>query len=114
MLDRNLISQYKFNPFYEMLGDYDLWIRISMQNKILCINKILEYSRQHGNNFSKIFYKKMIKEKRYFYKNFLKNYSFWHFPEIFIYILKCELNQIKFNILAFFKIIFSFLNIASR
>ena len=52
-----------------------------MQNKILCINKILEYSRQHGNNFSKIFYKKMIKEKRYFYKTFKKLFLL-DFPEI--------------------------------
>ena len=103
MLERNLIFDNKFDPYFELLGDFDLWIRISRSTKALCINKILEYSRQHSNNFSKIKKKKMIKENRYFYRKFLRSNSFWHYPEIFIYILRCELKNFLFNIFSFYK-----------
>ena len=71
---------YGFNPEFEIIGDYDLILRLSETNKLACPSIPLSYYRWHGNNlgflkfelnFSEL--EKWVKNSKTFskYKNFL-------------------------------------------
>mgnify|MGYP001198032909 CR=1 FL=1 len=91
MVNSDLLKNNKFDPYYELLGDFDLWIRLSKITKIKKINQCLEISRLHKKNFSKLLKHRWLKERRYFYFKFLKENSFIKHPNIFLYILICEI-----------------------
>jgi glycosyltransferase involved in cell wall biosynthesis len=102
MIERDLIKKFKFNQFYDLLGDYDLWVRLSLKYKIISINKILEFSRQHKRNYTKIYKNRMLKEQRYFYLQFAKKYNIFKYPELFIYFLRVEIKNLLINLEKFF------------
>ena len=92
LIDRELLIKNKFDDYYDLLGDYDLWVRLSIQTEVKVLSNILEYSRQHNSNTSNRLNDKWVSERRYFYrKNFkdLKKYSmYWY------YLLKAEIRSI--------------------
>lgn len=90
LIDANLIRSYRFNPFYDLLGDFDLWVRISIQNKFTCVPQLLEKSRKHNSNLSDLKKTQWLKERRKFYREFLKKYNAFKFPTIFRYLFKTE------------------------
>jgi len=94
LIKSNLIKEYKFDPYYELLGDYDLWIRLSKNSKFLALDGILEYCRYHGENISEIKKDLWLKERRYFYLKFLKSQFKLQYFFIFQYILKTEIKGI--------------------
>ncbi len=94
MVDSSLIKYNLFDPKYNLLGDFELWVRLSLQTRFCYIDTELEYSRIHENNTSKIFYKDWIKEKRYFYKNFITVKNLLKYPSIISYILVSELKNL--------------------
>ena len=47
-----------YNPFYEMVNDYDLLFRLSRKFEIASLNKTLVCNRQHDSNLS---FKKIVK-----------------------------------------------------
>lgn len=53
MLKRDLFAKYKFNVSYEIIGDFDLFIRLSLKYKFFVIQEPLAYYRVHKNNFSR-------------------------------------------------------------
>ena len=53
MIDRNLFSKNKFNQNYEIIGDFDLFLKLSKKFKIGVMQEPLAYYRVHNNNFSK-------------------------------------------------------------
>ena len=91
MISKELLINNLFNPKYNLLGDFELWIRISVKTQFVFLNNIVEHSRVHDNNTSRILYTDWIHEKRFFYYNFLKNYNFLKFHGVFKYIIRTEL-----------------------
>ena len=91
MVNSDLLKRNQFDPYYELLGDFDLWIRLSKITKIKKINQCLEISRLHKKNFSKLLKHRWLKERRYFYLKFLKDNNFIKYPNILLYILICEI-----------------------
>ncbi len=80
MINKKFFKYYKFNEKYNIIGDFDYFINLSLKEKFFCIQKPLAYYRYHDNNFSRkidIFqneYKMWIKKNE---KKFLKlGYSF--------------------------------------
>ena len=52
MIKRNIFLKYKFNEKYNVVGDFDLFIRLSSLYKIFFLNTSLAIYRSHGDNFS--------------------------------------------------------------
>lgn len=96
MVDSKLIKKFKFDPSYNILGDFDLWVRLSLDYKFFSTGSILEFSRKHSKNTSLIFIDQLLIERRRFYTNFLKiANNVWYFW-ILYYILISELKGLKF------------------
>jgi glycosyltransferase involved in cell wall biosynthesis len=79
MMNKDIFKKKKFNKNYNIIGDFDFFINLSLKEQFLCIQKPLAYYRVHDANYSKktLEYKKEI--KKWINKNSLKfkklNYS---------------------------------------
>ena len=91
MINSELIRQFKFDPFYKLIGDYDLWVRLSLTNNMVFLDSVVEYSRQHENNTSDILENRWLIERRYFYKKYLSVLNIIKYPFLLFYIFKMEL-----------------------
>jgi len=70
MIRRNVFKKFKFNINYEIIGDFDLFIRLSLKYTFHAIQKPLAYYRIHKNNFTKKKSDLYIKEiKNWLHKN---------------------------------------------
>ena len=52
MISRKLLYNKKFNRHYNIIGDFDLFTRLSLNNNIEAIQKPLAIYRVHDHNFS--------------------------------------------------------------
>jgi len=73
LVDSKIMKQLRFNPRYNLIGDYDLWIRISEKINFSYVEDIVEKSRQHENNLSKELCSQWIIESRQLYWDLLLN-----------------------------------------
>ncbi len=80
MIKKKLIKSYKFNPFYNIIGDYDLIIRVSQKFKAMAFQEKSAVIRFHKDNFThnnrKMFYneyKEWINQQNFKNKVFKKN-----------------------------------------
>ena len=53
MIKKNILKKFKFNENYEIIGDFDLFIKLSLKYMFLSIQEPLSYYRLHDNNFSR-------------------------------------------------------------
>lgn len=91
LLEKNILEKNLFDPFYSLLGDFELWIRLSLQYEIVSVDSVVELSREHESNDSNIRKNRWLRERRYFYKKFLKANSVFQFPAIISYMIKTEI-----------------------
>ncbi|MDB2676337.1 glycosyltransferase [Amylibacter sp.] len=91
LIDALLLKEYKFDERYHIIGDFDLWVRLSFSHKFKSIDGTVELSRQHDSNESNTKRYKWLSDRRYFYCKFLKSKSFLKYPKILLYIFKTEL-----------------------
>ena len=52
MLHKSVFNEYKFNSKYNIIGDFDFFLRISKKYEFGCIQLPLAYYRVHGSNLS--------------------------------------------------------------
>ena len=52
MLKRSIFKKYKFNDKYNIIGDFDLFIKLSLKYNFLSVQKSLSIYNFHGNNLS--------------------------------------------------------------
>jgi glycosyltransferase involved in cell wall biosynthesis len=52
IVEKKLFKKYNFNPSYDIIGDFDFFIRASVFNKIVSIQKPLAQYRVHDSNLS--------------------------------------------------------------
>ena len=62
LVKKEVFNKRYFNKKYEILGDFDFFIRLSLNNSFVPINKPLAYYRIHGENASIIKIKLYINE----------------------------------------------------
>jgi len=91
LIRRSLLKNIQFDPFYNLLGDYDLWIRLSLNNSIAAVPTVVEHSRQHNTNISVTLNNKWLLERRYFYRKFLNLSNLLKYPWLIYYIFKTEI-----------------------
>jgi len=92
MIRADIFQMYKFNSNYNLNGDHDFWLRISLYVKADFISEKLLFSRIHENSTTNKNKGKWIYEMRKLYREFLKLNGI-KYPNIFIYILKCEFHN---------------------
>ena len=65
MIDRKILLKNKFDKKFEIIGDFDLFIKLSLFLKIGYINRPLAEYHYHGKNLSIIKKKQHIEELKY-------------------------------------------------
>ena len=127
MIRKKIFLKNKFDKRYSIIGDFDLFVRISLKEKIFSIQEPLAYYRIHSSNMTTQKIDLNIKElekwlSEHHNKKFFKNYDFSNIKKI-IQTLKVkkyfnsrkltkaffELFKKPFNLLNFKYIFFLFL-----
>ena len=78
-----------FNPSFNLIGDFDMWLRVAMQGKIAYVDKILLLDRLHSDSTGQIHKSSWIKERRSLYCDFFRNYRLKYLGLI-VFILRTE------------------------
>lgn len=78
---------YGFDPRYEIIGDYDLILRLSRENKLACLNQPCSYYRWHGKNLGFLKFDLNISELSYWSSNKLEFSNYKNFKYLKNYIL---------------------------
>ncbi len=94
LIDRDLLSRHKFDPCYNLLGDFDLWVRLSLVEKFYFVPEVVEFSRHHQGNMTKEYKDCWIKEQRQFYRSFIAKEGLMKMPGLAIYIAVREVYNI--------------------
>ena len=76
MIKKKLFDKNKFNTKYEIIGDFDLVIRLIKKYKFSYIKNPLLHYRDHNNNRTKIKFLLRLKEMDYWINNQLKNNTY--------------------------------------
>ena len=79
ILKRELLKDYKFNPYYNIIGDYDLIIRLSRKFKGMGFQDKLVNIRIHRHNFTHNNRKMFYKEFKYWFNN--QNFNDYFFKK---------------------------------
>ena len=93
-VNKNIFKKYKFNEKFNIIGDFDLIIRISNKFKIISHQKSLAEYRIHKNNYSKnlkIYLDEMLLWLKYNEKKLKKNNTNLTSIKFFIFKLKMKL-----------------------
>lgn len=61
-IKKSIFSKYLFQKKYNIIGDFDFFVKMSLKNRVGCIQKPLAYYRVHKNNYSKRKIKNYIEE----------------------------------------------------
>ncbi len=94
LVDASILKELKFNSSYNLIGDFDLWIRISLKTKFSFVDGIVEESRQHNSNLSSLLKNDWILEQRKLYKWMYCNLDLSLYIYIFVFVIKSELRSI--------------------
>jgi len=73
LLDATILKEEKFDNTYNLLGDFELWVRLSLRYNFVYVDDVLEFSRQHRDCTSLVHKQKWIIEQRYFYSRCLRS-----------------------------------------
>ncbi len=74
LFERSLLKKYFFNTKYNIIGDFDLFVKISKKNNIGYIQEPLATYRYHDNNYTSKNLSKYILEYDDWFKNNKKKY----------------------------------------
>lgn len=91
LVEKKLIDNLGFDPVFNLLGDLDMWVRLSLICDVCPVNRILEYSRQHEKNTSIALKDDWKSERRHFYKKYLTPVFLLKNPWLILYIIKTEI-----------------------
>jgi len=62
MLKKEIFRKFKFNNQYQIIGDFDFFTKLSINNNFSYIDKPLTFYRMHEKNLSKIKLKVYVEE----------------------------------------------------
>ena len=93
-INKNIFKKYKFNEKFNVIGDFDLIIRLSNKFKIISHQKSLADYRIHKSNYSKnlkVYLNEMLLWLKYNEKKLKKNNINLTSIKFFIFKLKMKL-----------------------
>lgn len=94
MINKKIFRKFSFNSMYEIIGDYDFFLKLSLKEKFYSIQKPLATYRHHGKNFSlkiDVYLKELLKWKNINKKKF-KNFDLSRFN---LQLLKIRIKNFK-------------------
>ena len=94
LLETDVLKSNLFDPYYDLLGDFELWIRLSLQYEIVSMNEVVELSRAHDGNLSNSFRDKWATERRRFYIKFISGNSILKYYGIIRYAAMTEVKSL--------------------
>ena len=94
LICKEIFKKAKFDPSYNLLGDYEFWLRLSLNHEIQSVGNVVEYSRSHDTNLSDVKKADWSKERRRFYKNFVSIRNLIQYPNLLRYILITEIKAV--------------------
>ncbi len=95
MIHRKIFQQNKFNERYDIIGDFDLFLKLSKKHEISAIQRPLATFRVHNKNFSSRNLGLYLEELNFWLKkNRFKLYSGFNLRQIKINILKLRAKKI--------------------
>tara|TARA_A100000164_G_scaffold381454_1_gene433181 strand:- start:35 stop:826 length:792 start_codon:yes stop_codon:yes gene_type:complete len=95
MIHRKIFQQNKFNERYDIIGDFDLFLKLSKKHEISAIQRPLATFRVHNKNFSSRNLGLYLEELNFWLKkNRFKLYSGFNLRQIKINILKLRTKKI--------------------
>ncbi len=99
MFKKDLLKKYKlsFNGTYKIIGDFDLFTRMSVKTSFTYLDKPVATYRKHGQNFSRKNTQLYIKELSHWYKKNKKKYSKHNFQKFLLEIKYLEIKSDIFN-----------------
>ena len=102
MLKREILKKYKFDNKLQIIGDFDLFIKLSNFYKFCIINQPLLTYRTHGDNFSKKNLDLYVEEYNYWLKlnklSFIKNFEI---NKLNFFLFKLKLKLVLRNLFLF-------------
>ena len=112
MIRKKIFLKYSFDKTYSIIGDFDLFLRLSLKEKIFSIQKPLAFYRIHDSNMTTRKIHLNIKElEKWLYENckkkYFKNYNFLNVKKI-IQTLKIKEGFTNGNMINALKEIFKF------
>jgi glycosyltransferase involved in cell wall biosynthesis len=94
LLRREATREIRFDPGYNIIGDFDMWQRLSAAGrKCDYADAYLTRIRVHGGNMSLTLADRWIGEERRFYRSFIRQNGL-RYPTILLYIFKVELSRL--------------------
>ena len=99
MIKKELFRKYSFNQKYNIIGDFDLFLRLSKVYKIESIQKPLSYYRLHKNNLSQRKIDDYIEELNFWLKDFNKKNKKlkYSLKKIQLFIFKLKIKKLFSN-----------------
>ena len=99
MIKKNILKKNKFNERYDIIGDFDLFLKLSKRHQIIPIQKSLATFRVHKTNFTYKNIELYLKELKFWFKtNKIKNFKNFNLRQIKINILKLSTKKILYKI----------------
>ena len=84
MINKRVFIKNKFNSKYQIIGDFDFFLKMSKKYKFCCLQRSLANYRQHKDNFSSIKSHVYVNEL----SNWLKDNSNSHFKSFSLFKIK--------------------------
>ena len=91
LIPMEIMKRFSFNSNYNLLGDFDLWVQLSIWYPFYSVRETLEYCRHHDNNLSDKKSSDWLGERRRFLKSIFKELKFTSWPFFLYYVVKTEL-----------------------
>ena len=99
MFKKDLLKKYKlsFNGAYKIIGDFDLFTKLSIKTNFTYLNEPLATYRKHSQNFSRKNTNLYIKELNYWHSKNKKKYQKYNFRSFLLEIRYLEIKSDIFN-----------------
>ena len=93
MISRRVFLKNRFNKKFEIIGDFDFFLKTSLKYEIFSLNKSLATYRYHKNNLSNIKIKLYAKEMNDWLKVNKKKFKKYNLNKLKLYIFKLKLKK---------------------
>ncbi len=92
ILEKKLFEKHRFNKIYNIIGDFDCFLKLSLLNKIGYLKKPLATYRVHNNNYTNKYFNRYIHEL----DNWIsKNKTFFQNKKYSLFKLEYYLKKLK-------------------
>jgi len=105
MMKRSIFKKQKFDKRFNIIGDFDFFLRLSLNHNLKVIQKPLAYYRIHSSNYSRLHLSKYIKEIQQWIESNEKKFdqNKYSFKRIKIEIYKIRIKKFLSYFAAFFR-----------